>query len=310
MEPDNRFSMQKLEVFCKVVSLGGVRKAAEELYISQPVVSAHLRSLEDRLGAKLFRKDGRGLQLTEAGEAVHYWAHEVLRGRVELAKNLADLSGGTAGTVSVAASMSAGNSLVTPAVIDFRKQHRDASITLTMSSVEVALDAARAGRADFCVVATDEVLDAKSFEAELVGQPSFALLVSPANTEVPDPVTAADLAKLPFITPPDGLAIRRSQEAALARLGVRNRHVEIELGSAESIKQAVTADLGVALLWRSSAERELRTGELREVKIAGPPIRDKVYVVQRAGKQLSPLQRRLRAAIKSRVTSILGEGSR
>lgn len=308
MTPDNRFSMQKLEVFCKVVDLGGVRKAAEELYVSQPVVSAHLRSLEERFGARLFQKDGRGIRLTEAGEAVHYWAHDVLRGRVELDKNLSDLSSGTAGSVSVAASMSAGNSLITPAVVDFRKQHPDASITLTMSSVEVALDAVRAGRADFCVVATDEVLDAKSFEAELAGEPAYALLVSP-NRTVPDPVTATDLASLPFITPPGGLAIRRGQEAALARLGVRNRHVEIELGSAESIKQAVIADLGVALLWRSSAVRELQAGELREVKIAGPPIRDKLYIVQRAGRRLSPLQRRVRRLIKERVATILADSA-
>lgn len=302
---DNRISLQKLDVFCTVVQLGGVGKAAEELYISQPVVSAHLRSLEERVGAKLFHKDGRGIRLTEAGEAVHYWAAEVLRGRLELAKNLEDLSSGTAGHVSIAASMSVGNSLLPPVVIDFRKEHRRASITLQNSSVEVALEAARSGRADFCVVGTDAVLDAGAFHAQLIGRPSFALVAAASNTSLPDEVGADDLAQLRFVTPPRGLAISRSQDAALARLGVQNRHVEIELGSAESIKQAVAADLGVALLWRVSVLKELQRGELREVRVAGPRMRDHVYLVKRTAKRLSPMQQRLTEAIKRGVEEIL-----
>lgn len=50
----------------------------------------------------------------------------------------------------------------------------------------------------------------------------------------------------------------------LAAIGVEDRQVEIELGSAESIKQGVRAGLGAALLWRSSVEPELRPGPTRD----------------------------------------------
>ncbi|WP_248499671.1 LysR family transcriptional regulator [Tomitella gaofuii] len=303
--PDNNFSVQKLEVFCSVVELGGVGRAAEALFVSQPVVSAHLKSLEKHIGAQLFVKDGRSIRLSEPGQTVYRWASDVLRSRRELDKSLESLSAGTAGSVRIAASMSAGNSLLTPVVVDFRRRYRDVDITVTNSSVEVAMETVRAGRADFCVVATDAVVDARSYEAELIGQPPFVLLAAVDDDRVPDRVGAVELAQLPFITPPGGFAIRHSQEAALARLGVKHRHVEIELGSAEAIKQAVSGGLGVALLWRVSARQELARGELREITIAGPPIRDKLYFVTRSRKRLTPVQQRLRRAITESIPDLL-----
>ena len=302
---DNAFTLQKLEVLCAVVAHGGVSRAAEELYVSQPVVSAHLRSLEKRLGAQIFEKDGRGIRLTEAGDQVHRWALEVLRGRRELAHTLHQIKGGTAGTVMVAASMSAANSVLTPILIDFRRKYRDVRVRVTNSSVEVALELTQAGRVDFCLVGSDAVLDSNAYEAELVGQPPFVLLAAPDDDQVPDRVTPQELTRLPFICPPAGLAIRRSQEAALAELGVHNRRVELELGSAEAIKQAVIAGLGVCILWRVSAAKELASGALREIEIEGDLRPDKLYFVTRAGRRLTPAQLRLKEMIVAKTPALV-----
>lgn len=302
---DNAFTLQKLEVFCAVVTHGGVGRAAEELFVSQPVVSAHLRTLEQRLGARLFEKDGRGIRLTEAGLQAHRWASEVLSSRRELAHTLHQIADGEAGSVSVAASMSAANSILTPILIEFRQSHRDVRVRVTNSSVEVALELTHAGRVDFCLVGTDAVLDSNAYEAQLVGEPRFVLLASANDPSIPNSVSASDLSRIPFITPPSGLAIRRSQETALAALGVHHRKVELELGSAEAIKQAVVAGLGVALLWRVSALPELASGALREVQIEGELRRDKLFFVTRAGKRLTPAQEKLKDLIVRRTPDIV-----
>src|ERR1700754_2168205 len=119
---ENRISLQKLEVFCVVVRLGGVRRAAEELFISQPVVSAHIRSLQERLGVKLFRREGRGIALTEAGMRVHGWAMNVLRGRAELDSDLKNLTKGMAGAVNVSSTMLVGSYVLPEILIKFRRQ--------------------------------------------------------------------------------------------------------------------------------------------------------------------------------------------
>lgn len=305
--PDNRISLHKLEVFCRVVERGGVRLAAEDLFVSQPVVSAHLRSLEERLGVKLFRRDGRGMELTEAGAEVHLWAMEVLRGRTELDRSLRDISRGAAGRASIGSSMSVGNYVLPPILVDFRRRHPHAAISLNPSSVEIALERTLAGRYDFSVLATDAVLDTNSFEAELIARPPFCLVAAIDEERVGDSAAVTELTGLPFVCPPAGMAIRRSQDAALAAIGVVDRRVEIELGSAESMKVAVQGGLGVALLWRESVRRELEAGLLREVRITGHDLRDKLYLVQRRGKRLTAFQRTLTTVLRDGIRARLGE---
>jgi len=307
--PDNRISLHKLEVFSRVVERGGVRLAAEELFVSQPVVSAHLRSLEERLGVKLFRREGRGMELTEAGAEVHLWATEVLRGRTELDRSLRDISRGAAGRASIGSSMSVGNYVLPPLLVDFRRWHPHASISLSPSSVEIALEGTLSGRYDFSVLATDAVLDTDSFEAELIARPPFCLVTAPEDTRVGDAVSVGELTGLSFVCPPAGMAIRRSQDSALAAIGVVDRSVAIELGSAESMKVAVQGGLGVALLWRASVQRELDTGLLREVRISGQDLRDKLYLVQRRGRRLSEFQNTLTGVIRAGVHTSLAPHS-
>ncbi len=66
-----------LRYFWMVAREGSVRRAAERLHVSQPTVSAQVRSLEDSLGVKLFRKSGRGLVLSEAGERARRYCDEI-----------------------------------------------------------------------------------------------------------------------------------------------------------------------------------------------------------------------------------------
>ncbi|MHA3773613.1 LysR family transcriptional regulator [Verrucomicrobiota bacterium sgz303538] len=66
-----------LRYFWMVAREGSLRRAAERLSISQPSISAQIRLLEDALGEKLFRRSGRGLQLTDAGRLVYGYAEEI-----------------------------------------------------------------------------------------------------------------------------------------------------------------------------------------------------------------------------------------
>jgi DNA-binding transcriptional LysR family regulator len=60
-----------LEIFCLVVELGGVTRAAERLLIAQPAVSSQIKSLESWFGAELFRRGSGRLTPTEAGERAY-----------------------------------------------------------------------------------------------------------------------------------------------------------------------------------------------------------------------------------------------
>ena len=73
-----------LRYFWTVARKGGVRRAAEELHVSQPSISAQLKLLEESLGEKLFQRSGRNLVLTEAGRTVLSYADEIFSAGREL----------------------------------------------------------------------------------------------------------------------------------------------------------------------------------------------------------------------------------
>jgi LysR family transcriptional activator of nhaA len=66
-----------LRYFWTVARAGGLRQAAEKLHVSQPSISAQIRELEDTLGEKLFRRQGRGNVLTDAGQIALRYAEEI-----------------------------------------------------------------------------------------------------------------------------------------------------------------------------------------------------------------------------------------
>lgn len=68
----------QLVVFEAVSRLGGVTRAAEELHLAQPTVSMQLKKLSHALEVRLFEPDGRGLRMTQAGEALREVCAELL----------------------------------------------------------------------------------------------------------------------------------------------------------------------------------------------------------------------------------------
>src|ERR1700674_3257908 len=97
-------SLHQLSVFRAVARHQSFTRAAEELYISQPAVSAHVRELERLYGVELFDKVGRRVRLTEAGRLLEDYAHRLLALVEESYRTLNELKELGRGHLSVGAS--------------------------------------------------------------------------------------------------------------------------------------------------------------------------------------------------------------
>jgi LysR family transcriptional regulator, low CO2-responsive transcriptional regulator len=290
MPLDNRISLQKLEVFCLVVELGGVGKAADHLHLAQPAVSAHLRTLQERLGAQLLYRDGRRMHLTEAGRSAYRWAREVLSRSQELVREIEGFAAGEAGSAVIASSMTVGSYLLPPVLSGFCLANPRARLTLHVWDPERAMQATEAGTADFALVITDAAIEQRIFTTESLGHEELVLVASPGDEQVGETASIPELARLRYVCSPGALARRRLVDSVLRELGVQQREIVLELGHPEPMKQATQAGLGVCLLVRSAVERELREGLLREVAIPHAPLHVPVTLVRGAGKRLTPLQ--------------------
>jgi DNA-binding transcriptional LysR family regulator len=301
---DNRITLQKLEVFCLVVELGGVSRAAEHLFVAQPVVTAHVQSLQKRLRVTLLEREGHRMRLTDGGERVYKWARDTLSRTRELVRELDGLAEGERGTVAVAASMTVGSYLLPPLFADFRRRRPLAAITLSVSDPEQALDGVELGHADFAVVAAPSRPTSRALEAEIIGHDSIALVAAPQYEAGLSSVPVAALAELPLISSPAGQVRRNIIDDQLIALGVRPENVVMELGHPEAMKRATEAGLGMCLLFRTSVERELVSGALREVPIRGVSLSVPLMTVLHVGKRLSPIQRELLDVVVERVGAL------
>jgi DNA-binding transcriptional LysR family regulator len=294
-------TLQKLEILCLVVRLGSVTRAAERLEMAQPAVTAHLRSLEDKVGAILFRRDGRNLVLTETGERVHVWATEVVARSFEVERELSGLRDGASGSVVIASTMAAGSYSVTDIVVDFLKVNPGANLTIQISNPKVVLESVRTGACDFAVLILDPAQDIDGLLVKKLWDEPLILSASRHSTRIGTTASNSSLQDLDYVTPPRGLVTRDFEDEMLHLRGVTRRNVVLELGHPEAMKRAVRADVGVSFLLESTIRDELQSGALRSIDT--PELVDfsiPLFLVHRRKKTLSKIQRRLLDFVASR----------
>ncbi len=109
-----KLNLKHLRYFWSVVSHGTIARAAESLYLTPQTISGQLRELEQQVGAKLFKREGRQLVPTETGHMVFSYADEMFRLGLELQDVLAGRTPGNAITVKV------GIAQVVPKLLTYR----------------------------------------------------------------------------------------------------------------------------------------------------------------------------------------------
>src|SRR5438309_1772582 len=72
-------TIRQLQYFARIVELGNITRAAEQLYVAQPALGLQIRQLEEELGVKLLSRHSRGVSPTRAGRLLYERACELLR---------------------------------------------------------------------------------------------------------------------------------------------------------------------------------------------------------------------------------------
>src|SRR2546427_12429665 len=93
--------LRALRYFVEVVRCNSFTRAAEALHVTQPTISKMVRALEEELGGPLLLREGRGVQLTDAGQVVHPRGLQVLEQSRQLLQEVAEVDGIARGSLSV-----------------------------------------------------------------------------------------------------------------------------------------------------------------------------------------------------------------
>ena len=263
--------IDQLRHFLLVAERGTFTEAARRAHLSQPALTASMRRLEELLGARLFDRGRRGAQLTQAGEALLPHARAAVVAVDDGARALRALEGLEGGEVRVGGGSTACTYLLPPVLSAFRRKHPKVALRLRELPEGLALDAFDRGELDLLVAGTSRGDLFRREELVLVGP------------------KGVDASGFPFVTFPVGGATRAELDRVFP-----GADIVMEVTSISSVKGAVRAGLGVALITRSAVATDLELGRLVEIADPRTPIARPLRLVHRGADRLSAAARELR----------------
>lgn len=245
--------LRQLTYFDAVVRYGGFTRAAEQLHVAQPAVSAQIRRLESELGVALLARTTRRVRLTRAGEL--FWAR-VRRVLDELAGARADLdelADALTGRVRLGAIQAVDPFDLPAALAGFHVRYPGIELILRSGPLRYLLDGLDRDELDLALgpmpaelperfaaqqLFTEELVIVTAAGHPLAGRPDLALRA---------------LRDEPFVCLPPDSGLRRILDRTAAAEGFTPR-VPFEHTNLQRIRELVSHGLGVALLARSVAE--------------------------------------------------------
>jgi DNA-binding transcriptional LysR family regulator len=269
-----------------------ITKASKELRISQPSVFKQVKLLEESYKTKLYKKIGRGIELTEQGQLFEREVEEILRRIDSLEKNFRVRSAApAAGRLMIGASHGLSASLIPSLLANFKKTHPLVQVTLrTKDSLGIERLLTESGGIELGVVTNlSRMADSARLHIEPCRAEEIVFFISTKHVPVKrKKLTLAELARLPLIVK------QRSQSKTLDLLKQIEQqgfelNVFMECESAEAVKLAVMKNLGVGVLYRDHLKAEIRRGDLKVLSISDlKPTAIESFIIYNRNRPISP----------------------
>lgn len=235
--------ISELKSFHAVARTRNVTRAAEQLGVSQPTVTAQLRALEGRYGVELFHRRGRALQLSDDGLRLLPLAEQLVRKETEIAFYLRDTSALRQGTLRLGAT---GPYYLMGIIGQFRQRYPGVDLSLTIGNSAAILQSLRDYRIE--LAASSFLVDEPGLHRIATARDPLCLTIRTDHRLAKRPsIAMADLAQETLLLREPGSMTRSLTEKLLEEAGVQPRQT-VEIGSREAIGQAVLHRLGCTLM--------------------------------------------------------------
>ncbi len=267
-----------LRVFTAVYQTLSFTKAAEQLFTSQPTVSEHVHNLEENLGCRLFDRLGRTIAPTPEAQLLFPKAMAILEELDRLKETLVSATNQVAGDLIIGASTIPGVYLLPKHAAAFKNSYPDVSFAVVINDSVQVINSIAEHRLYLGVVGAripSSKIDYTPFGGDEL------VLAAHASRPLPDEIDPQTLLNYDFLLREEGSGTGRHVEQFLIDAGINPMQLKVRarLGSSDAIKEALKADLGVAIISHTAIRDELANGTLKRRKIAGLAMHRSFYLV-------------------------------
>ncbi|MDY0201796.1 MAG: LysR substrate-binding domain-containing protein [Bacteroidales bacterium] len=274
------------KVFLEVAENLSFSKAANELFISQPAVTKHIKELESNLNSTLFERKGNKVYLTKAGKTTYGYLKKIAQQYEELEFELGRMNDTFKGTLRIGASSTIAQYLIPKVIAAFHKRYPKIELflfngnsfemeqKLLENEIEVALVENNSSQLNirYTDFLDDEIV------AVTGSNSAYAKLKF---------ISLADFQQIPIVLREKGSGTLEVIQKQLIKNNVRfdDLNILIHLGSTEAIKNFLSDFDGIALLSEKSIEKELLLKQVTKISIKGVNFHRKFRIAFRQGNE-------------------------
>jgi LysR family transcriptional regulator, carnitine catabolism transcriptional activator len=277
--------VRQIRSFFAIAELGGFRRAAEELAISQPALSCHVKELEDELGTVLFRRTTRQVQLTESGQQFLTRMRRILS---EFDSTIADLKErgiNQQGLVIIACAPSIAANLFPTLYRQFIAENPRVRVQLCDERTEIIEQRVLKAEVDFAIAPYGHGSSDLTFEP-LLDDPYFAVVPADHPLSRDREIPLERLCDFPLIAMRPELNMWRSLNEAALKAGVRLRP-SFEVFHHDTLIGMVAAGLGVGAM-PSQTISMVRHKGISTRLLVDPVVERQLGILRRRGERLTP----------------------
>ncbi|MCQ9636189.1 LysR substrate-binding domain-containing protein [Chryseobacterium sp. WG23] len=286
----------RLKVFHTVASRLSFTKASEELHISQPAVTKHIKEIENQLSAKLFDRKGTSIELTQSGKILYEYAEKIRGLYRDLEFEISQVNQQHKGKLIIGASTTVAQYILPEILAKFNTYYKDIKIELLTGNTEAISVLLKEEKIDLGIIegeSQSSYFDYKSFKSDEI------VLAAKTNHSLANKtLSIKDLYTIDLIFREQGSGTLEFIQNRLRDNGVNINELNtvIQLGSSESIKNYLLHSDCMAFLSISTILNELKNNILTVVDIKNFSIERDFHFILPKGEQSELIKLFLRFA--------------
>jgi DNA-binding transcriptional LysR family regulator len=286
----HHLTLRQLRGLPAVVAAGSISAAARSLHLSPPAVSLQIRELEKSTATPLLERSGNQLIPTKGGEVILELANGIDKALKEAGNKLDEIIGIDRGIVSVGV-VSTARYFAPTVLAAFNQLNPGVKLQLQVGNRQEVINKLENLELDFAI--TGRPPNQFDVVSEYIGRHPQILIAAPQNAFAgKSRIALSKLIDQTFLLREPGSGTR----ALTDEFFIKNKcfpESGIEFGSNETIKQAVIAGMGIAIISAHTVAAELESGRLISLDVKGMPIIKKWFVVKHKNKRLLPSSKAL-----------------
>lgn len=275
----------RLKVFYTVANRLSFTKAANELNISQPAVTKHIKEIENQLNTKLFNRNGTTIQITESGKILMAYAEKIRNLSRDLDFDISQLNKEQKGKLKIGASTTIAHYILPEILAKFNSYYKDINIELIIRNSEDISTLLKNEKIDLGIVEGES--QSSYFNYEIFKPDEIVLVCKADHPLVNKNFKLKDLYTIDLVSREQGSGTQEFIRNQLKKkaIDLKQLNIAMNLGSSESIKNYLLHSEAMAFVSISTVVQELKNNQLSVIDIKNFSIDRNFHFITLKGEQ-------------------------